>query len=97
VVLNVPVVLPFAQAAGLLLTLAGIPWYQNGRGILGSKVRTKRAADLLIRREAPGTEGVERILRINTLFRADARRYSVYMEALISGAGVVFLTIDREA
>jgi hypothetical protein len=40
-----------------LAASAGIPWYQDGRGILGSKIHNMRAADLLIRREALETEG----------------------------------------
>ena len=55
-----------------LNTKAGLPWYQNGQGILGSKASSKRAVDLLIRRETLGTAGVERIIKLNTLFSAGA-------------------------
>lgn len=96
-----------------LNTRAGLPWYGDtgGRirdrakrlaatgtqGILGSKTRTRRATDLLVRREALETEGVERVLSMNTLYSADTRTYSVYMELFITGAGAVSLTLTADA
>ena len=67
-----------------LNTSAGLPWYGDkggrepgGRGILGAKAHTKRAVDLLIRRETLGTDGVERIIKLNTLFPAGGRTYTM--------------------
>ena len=77
-------------------TSAGLPWYQDGRGILGAKAHTKRTVDLLIRREALGTEGVERIVRLNTMFPAGTRAYTMYMEVFISGAGIVSIFLEGE-
>lgn len=79
-----------------LNTSAGLPWYQDGRGILGSKAHTKRAVDLLIRRETLGTDGVERIIKLNTLFPAGGRTYTMYMEVFITGAGIMPLNIEGE-
>lgn len=72
-----------------LATQAGLPWYREGRGILGSKQPMKREVDLLIRRETLGTDGVERIIKLNTLFPASTRTYSLHMELVITGAGIV--------
>lgn len=84
-----------------LNTKAGLPWYQNGRGILGSKASSKRAVDLLIRRETLGTQGVERIIKLNTLFPAGSpsgagRTYSIYMEVFITGVGIVPVNFEGE-
>jgi len=86
-----------------LNTAAGLPWYGDkggreygGRGILGSKAHTKRAVDLLIRREALGTDGVERIIKLNTLFPARTRTYTMYMEVFITGAGAMPLSFEGE-
>ena len=89
-----------------LNTKAGLPWYQNGQGILGSKASSKRAVDLLIRRETLGTQGVERIIKLNTLFAAGSpsgaspsgggRTYSIYMEVFITGVGVVPVNFEGE-
>ena len=96
-----------------LNTQAGLPWFGDigGRirnmeerlrtagvpGILGSKTHTKRAVDLLVRREALGTKGVERVLKLNTMYSANTRTYSMYMEVFITGAGVVSLTLTADA
>ena len=96
-----------------LNTGAGLPWYGDiggrirnraerlkttgGQGILGSKARTKSATDLLVRREVLETEGVERVLRMNTLYSADTRTYTMYMELFVTGAGVVSLTLTADA
>jgi len=84
-------------------TEAGLPWYgdaggtqSGGRGILGSKVQTKRAVDLLIRRETLGTDGVERIVKLNTLFPGGGRTYTIYMEVFITGAGVMPINMAGE-
>jgi hypothetical protein len=70
------------------------PRFADGRGILGAKPHTKRAVDLLIRRETLGTAGVERIIRLNTLFPAGARVYTLYMEVFITGAGVIPISLE---
>ena len=54
-----------------LNTASGLPWYQDGKGILGSPLRDKGAVDLFIRKQALGTEGVSRILKLNSLFAAN--------------------------
>lgn len=77
-----------------LATDAGLPWYQDGNGILGAKGHAKQTADMLIRREALNTEGVERVLRMNTLYSASARTYSIYMEVVITGGRVIPMTLE---
>ena len=79
-----------------LNTSAGLPWYQDGKGILGSKSHTRRAVDLLIRRETLDTKGVERIVRLNTLFLAGGRDYSIFMEVFITGIGIVSISLKGE-
>ncbi len=80
-----------------LNTSAGLPWYQEGRGMLGSKAFNKRSLDLLIRRETLGTEGVERIIRLTTRFPAGGRDYAIFMEVFVPGAGAVSLNLQGEA
>ncbi len=57
----------------------GLPWYQHGRGLLGS--RNKSQLDALIRRETLKTDGVLRILVMRTVYIG--REVSIYMEILI--------------
>lgn len=65
-----------------LNTGGGIPWYQNGNGLLGS--RNNVTLDLLVRRETLETEGVLRVLTLNTLF--SSRNYRIYMQLLLEGS-----------
>ena len=80
-----------------LNTSAGLPWYQSGNGILGSKTAAKRTVDLLIRREVLGTEGVERIIRLYTEFPAGSRSYRIELEVFIKGAGIELLTLEENS
>lgn len=61
-----------------LNTEVGLPWYQNGYGMLGSKPSRKNDIDLLIRREINTTEGVSQILKYNTIYTTASREYAVY-------------------
>ena len=61
-----------------LNTEVGLPWYQNGYGMLGSKPSRKNDIDLLIRREINTTEGVNQILKYNTIYTTASREYAVY-------------------
>lgn len=96
-----------------LNTDAGLPWYgdaggkinyrperlaTNGeQGILGSRMHTKSVVELLVRREALETEGVERVLRTNTIFSPSTRVFSMYLEVFIEGAGPVSLTLGLDS
>ena len=76
-----------------LNTASGLPWYQEGKGILGSPLRDKGAVDLFIRKQALGTEGVSRILKLNSLFAAGQREYSIYMQVLLDSGKLVEQTV----
>ena len=76
-----------------LNTASGLPWYQDGKGILGSPLRDKGAVDLFIRKQALGTEGVSRILKLNSLFAAGQREYSIYMQVLLDSGKLVEETV----
>lgn len=75
-----------------LATDAGLPWYQEGQGLLGS--RNKFMLDMLIRKETLGTEGVSRILSYNTVFLS--RDYTVYMRLLLQDGTDVAFTMTEE-
>lgn len=81
-----------------LNTDAGLPWYQQGRGMLGAIPgaggQNKRAVDLRIRREVLGTDGVQRILKLNTVYSASSRAYSIYLEVIVEGGETRTLTIE---
>lgn len=72
---------------------AGLPWYQDGEGLLGSK--DKRTLDLLIRRETLGTDGVLRIVSYNSLYASTSRQYSIYM-MLVTEEGNFNFTVTEE-
>lgn len=66
-----------------LNTEVGLPWYQNGYGILGSKPQRKNDIDLLIRREISRTEGIVQILKYNAIYASGTRIYDVYCVVLL--------------
>ena len=55
--------------------------------------------DLLIRKRILETEGVARVVRLNTLFSIGSRVYSVYMQVLLDSGNVAedTLAISLEA
>lgn len=71
---------------------AGIPWYQRGEGLLGG--RNKNRMDTLIRKETRDTDGVARILTMNTTYFG--RTYSIYMELLLVQGEQVIFTLTEE-
>lgn len=75
-----------------LETSAGLPWYQAGEGLLGS--RNKFVLDMLIRREARETDGVDRILQMNTVYAH--RSYTIYMQLLLSSSTIIEFTLTEE-
>ena len=82
-----------------LNTASGLPWYQDGKGSLGATLRDKGTMDLLIRKRILETEGVARVVRLNTLFSTGSRVYSVYMQVLLDSGNVAedTLAISLEA
>ena len=81
-----------------LNTSSGLPWYQDGKGILGATLRNKDAVDLLLRKRILETEGVARVIKLNTLFSIGSREYSVYIQALLISGRLIedTLTISLE-
>lgn len=75
-----------------LETSAGLPWFQQGTGLLGSK--NKFVLDMLVRKEVRGTLGVDRILKMNTTFVQ--RSYTIYLQLLLSDSTVVSFTMTEE-
>ena len=74
-------------------TASGLPWYQDGKGILGATLRDKGTVDLLIRKGILETEGVVRVLKLNSLFAAGQREYSIYMQVLLDSGKLVEQTV----
>lgn len=76
-----------------LNTSAGLPWYQDGSGLLGS--RDKQNLNLLIRRETLQTAGINRIVKFNSIFNTTTRQFTVHMY-LVTEQGVVNFTLTEE-
>ena len=76
-----------------LNTSAGLPWYQDGNGLLGS--RDKQNLNLLIRRETLQTAGINRIVKFNSIFNTTTRQFTIYMY-LVTERGVVNFTLTEE-
>lgn len=71
---------------------AGLPWYQQGQGLLGSKNTT--TLELLIRKETLNTDGVLRIIAFSG--RYSGRQYNIAMTVVITGDFIIQLTITEE-
>lgn len=76
-----------------LNTSVGLPWYQDGNGLLGS--RDKQNLNLLIRRETLQTAGINRIIKFNSIFNTTTRQFTIYMY-LVTEQGVVNFTLTEE-
>lgn len=72
---------------------AGLPWYQKGQGLLGSK--KKKLLDLLLRKEILGTEGILRIVDYSSLYASENRQFSISV-ILVTSVGLVKLLITEE-
>lgn len=70
----------------------GVPWYFQGRGILGNK--SKEYIDLLLRGVILETEGVERIVKMNSIYHSEERKFDLYMELLINSQ-LLEITLDQ--
>lgn len=81
-----------------LNTAVGLPWYQEGNGLLGSK--SQNTLVLLVRRETLGTQGINRIVTLNARFNAATRALSLYMELVVENVNndlVAFRIDEQEA
>lgn len=72
---------------------AGLPWHQDGKGILGSNMRTKSVVNQLIRDKVQETEGVSRVSRMNTTFDNTTRQYAIYMQIVLDSGETVSGTL----
>lgn len=79
------------QGEWFLATQAGIPWYRNGTGLLGSK--SQEIIDMFVRNEVRNTAGVERILIMRS--RYINREYALYMTLLLSTGLLVEVTLNN--
>lgn len=75
-------------------TSVGLPMYQDGTGLLGSK--NKGVLELLIRKETLGTAGVNRIVQLNTRYQSKERTLSIYMQLIVEDVGLVDFYLDED-
>lgn len=71
-----------------LNTDSGVPWYQDGYGILGAKPSRRNEIDLVIRRTIRNTDGVEQILSFQSLYASGTRAYTLNVKIQLQ-SGVV--------
>lgn len=77
-----------------LATQEGLPWYGNdGDGILGSKGKHRNEVLLLIRRCITATEGVDKILELNTTYTSGDRSIDIYAQVLLINGDVGTISI----
>ena len=74
-------------------TTAGLPWYQDGHGMLGAKMSQQNNVLLLIRRCVMGTEGVKAIEKLTTRYILGNRTFSVYIRVILTDRTVRELTL----
>lgn len=74
-------------------TDAGLPWYQDGHGMLGSKIVSRNNVLLLIRRCVMGTAGVRSIEKLTTMYVRGSRTFSIYIRILLYDNTVQELTV----
>jgi hypothetical protein len=78
-------------------TTAGLPWYQDGHGMLGAKMSQQNNVLLLIRRCVMGTEGVKAIEKLTTRYILGNRTFSVYIRVILTDRTVRELTLPVTA
>jgi hypothetical protein len=78
-------------------TTAGLPWYQDGHGMLGAKMSQQNNALLLIRRCVMDTEGVKAIEKLTTRYILGNRTFSVYIRVILTDRTVRELTLPVTA
>lgn len=67
---------------------SGLPWYQDGYGILGAKPNRRSDIDLVLRRCIADTDGVSQILYFRSLYAGGTRAYTVNVKVLLSSGAV---------
>lgn len=72
----------------------GLPFYQEGYGLLGSK--NINALKLLIRKETLSTNGVNRIVKMNTRYSHKDRSVNIYMQLIVEDVGLVDFFLDED-
>lgn len=61
---------------------SGVPWYFNGKGILGMTMGNKSMVESFLRQIVLDTEGVARIKQLTTIFDNSNRLFSLYFEII---------------
>lgn len=56
---------------------SGVPWYQEGYGILGAKPNRKNDIDLILRNTIGGTVGIKQVLYFRSLYASGTRAYTL--------------------
>lgn len=67
---------------------SGVPWYQEGYGILGSKPNRKDEIDLILRQTIHDTDGIAQIVYFKSLFSSGMRAYTLNVQVELQ-SGVV--------
>lgn len=62
---------------------AGLPWYQDGNGMLGAKPFERNNIELMIRRCIMQTEGISRITSMSGIFAIGSRSLDLYIQVLL--------------
>lgn len=63
---------------------AGLPWYQDGNGMLGAKPHERNNIELMIRRCIMQTEGISRITSFSGIFASGTRQLDLYIQVLLT-------------
>ena len=62
---------------------AGLPWYQDGNGMLGAKPFERNNIELMIRRCIMQKEGISRITSMSGIFAIGSRSLDLYIQVLL--------------
>ena len=62
---------------------AGLPWYQDGKGMLGAKPHERNNIELMIRRCIMQTDGISRITSFSGIFASGSRQLDLFIQVLL--------------
>ena len=75
---------------------SGLPWYQDGYGMLGAKPNRRNDIDLVLRRCITGTDGVSQILYFKSLYAGGTRAYTVNVKILLESGETQELNVTAD-
>lgn len=75
---------------------SGVPWYFDGKGILGMTMGNKPMVESFLRQIVLDTEGVARIKQLTTIFDNNNRLFSLYFELVTDFGDTVSGTLALE-